>query len=247
MNSRNPLKEQSEKLDFTLMPVEFMDVVKILMFGIKKGYEPNGWLEGKKFNSATNNASMMRHLLDIKKGKFIDHESGLEALLHLGCRALMEYTVRQRAGLISDKGRQELVDRGFSDKSIASIERGLKHVKENKVHDYDDVSYIDSLEFKKTHEFCLQTRQSQMSGHNNDHLDHRGDCPDNVNNISLKNKALWVISMIRDAKVPSSQFLPWARSTFHLIDWDNRDFRTLDHLLEDEIVNKYLDDSNESQ
>lgn len=83
------------KLDFTLMPEEFNDVVKVLMDGAKK-YDANGWLKGVKFSKETNIASIRRHVSEYRLGGMKDKESGLHPLLHAACRCLMQYTVDQR-------------------------------------------------------------------------------------------------------------------------------------------------------
>lgn len=92
--------EESKKIDFTLMPVEFHDVVLVLQQAHESGkYEKNGWQEGIKFDEDSNNSSKQRHLDDLRQGLYIDEESGLDADLHLACRALMSYTLRKRGKL----------------------------------------------------------------------------------------------------------------------------------------------------
>ena len=76
------------------IPLEFDDVVLPLVEGAKK-YPGNGWLDGEFFNRRDNHASMSRHLAEYYAGVTRDKESGLDPLLHLACRALMAYTVRQ--------------------------------------------------------------------------------------------------------------------------------------------------------
>ncbi len=77
-------------------PAEFLDVFKVIEFGLKKGYAADGWLKGEKFDHKSNHASMCRHLAEHYMGKLEDDESKLNPLLHLACRALMAYTVQQR-------------------------------------------------------------------------------------------------------------------------------------------------------
>jgi hypothetical protein len=92
--------EEPRKIDFTLMPVEFHDVVLILQQAHESGkYAKNGWQEGIKFDEESNNSSKQRHLDDLRQKKYIDKESGLDADLHLACRALMSYTLRKRGKL----------------------------------------------------------------------------------------------------------------------------------------------------
>ena len=78
-------------------PSEFYDVFDVIYFGAEK-YEANGWLEKDNFNLKDNHASMSRHLAEAYMGVDEDHESKLDPLLHLACRALMAYT-RKRRGI----------------------------------------------------------------------------------------------------------------------------------------------------
>jgi hypothetical protein len=83
------------KIDYTLAPAEFDDVLLVLMNGAKK-YERNGWEKGIKFEKETNIASIKRHLAAYRAGESKDDESGLHHLLHAACRALMQYTLDKR-------------------------------------------------------------------------------------------------------------------------------------------------------
>lgn len=83
------------KLDYTLSPSEFDDVILVLMNGAKK-YEPKGWEKGIKFEKEANLASIKRHISDYRQDKLADEESGLHPLLHVACRALMQYTLDKR-------------------------------------------------------------------------------------------------------------------------------------------------------
>lgn len=78
------------------VPQEFYDVIKVLIFGVDKGYAPNGWLNGVQFDHKKNHDSMFHHLAESFNGQPYDKESGLDPKLHLACRALMEYTVQLR-------------------------------------------------------------------------------------------------------------------------------------------------------
>ncbi len=80
------------------LPKEFLDVQKVLEFGATK-YGRDSWLNGNHFNHRDNHASMSRHLAEAYTGKAEDEESGLDPLLHLACRALMSYTLKQRGNL----------------------------------------------------------------------------------------------------------------------------------------------------
>lgn len=77
-------------------PKEFLHVAKVLKFGATK-YGKDSWLKGNHFNHKDNHASMSRHLAESYVGKDADEESDLDPLLHLACRALMEYTLKQRS------------------------------------------------------------------------------------------------------------------------------------------------------
>ena len=81
----------TEKIRYDLVPDEFMDVALVFMAGIKQGYEPNGWKEGKKFEKEANIASIKRHLRDYRSGLYRDRDSDLHPLLHAACRCLMQY------------------------------------------------------------------------------------------------------------------------------------------------------------
>lgn len=79
------------------VPDEMMHFIKVLLHGNDKGYDADGWLHGVKFDHDRNSNSMFHHLSESYVGQIADKESGLHPLLHLACRALMEYTVQMRA------------------------------------------------------------------------------------------------------------------------------------------------------
>lgn len=79
------------------IPPEFADVAEPLAHGARKyGDGGTGWLDGKNFSHRNNHASMCRHLAEHYMGVDADHETGLDPLLHLACRALMAYTMKKR-------------------------------------------------------------------------------------------------------------------------------------------------------
>jgi hypothetical protein len=86
---------------------EMFDFFKIIAMGAKK-YKMNNWLEeaGTKSSEKDMHASMFRHLAESSADYWpkADHESGLDPLLHLACRALMLYTRRQR-GIIHEEDK----------------------------------------------------------------------------------------------------------------------------------------------
>lgn len=85
-----------------IIPPEFQDIIKVLVMGATK-YGANSWLKGNHFDVHKNHKSMSHHLLESYREIRHDHESGLDPLLHLSLRALMEYTLRQR-GLVNSDG-----------------------------------------------------------------------------------------------------------------------------------------------
>lgn len=87
-----------EQIEF---PPEFQDTLLVLQMGAKK-YGANSWLEGNHFDIHKNHKSMSHHLLESYREVRKDHESGLDPLLHLACRALMEYTLRKRGQVLKD-------------------------------------------------------------------------------------------------------------------------------------------------
>lgn len=92
------------------LPPEMFHFLRIVAMGAKK-YELNGWLktDGAKTDEKSMHDSMFHHLAESYTAKALadgagvrvsvmdlDHESGESALLHLQCRAGMQYTRRQR-------------------------------------------------------------------------------------------------------------------------------------------------------
>jgi hypothetical protein len=90
----------NKKIDFTLLPPEFLDVVLVLQDSAETGkYEKNGWLEGKGFTKEGNVASLIRHIKALMEGQEVDPESGLSHYLHIMCRSGMAYTLKKRGKL----------------------------------------------------------------------------------------------------------------------------------------------------
>ena len=85
---------------FLLVPEEFLDVAYVLLNGAEK-YGMDSWLSEHpaKFSLRANHESMCRHLAQSHCGITEDTESSLHPLLHLSCRALMEYT-RYKKGIV---------------------------------------------------------------------------------------------------------------------------------------------------
>lgn len=92
------------KKEELIVPDEFKDIIKVLEFGATK-YGANSWLKGISFDIHKNHKSMAHHLLESYREYGLnrpDNESGLDPLLHLACRALMEYTLRARDRVACD-------------------------------------------------------------------------------------------------------------------------------------------------
>lgn len=123
-----------------IIPPEFKDTDLVLENGAIK-YGANSWLKGNHFDVHKNHRSMSHHLLESYREMREDHESGLDPLLHLATRALMEYTLRKR-GLIDvktgkvDKRRVELSDRQYKKESIDKVMIGLSQTPDKYEHDW---------------------------------------------------------------------------------------------------------------
>lgn len=79
------------------VPDEFFDITRVMELGAKK-YGVDSYLLSNNISMKhkNNTASMFRHLAEHHMGVDMDHESGMDPLLHLACRALMAYTRKQR-------------------------------------------------------------------------------------------------------------------------------------------------------
>ena len=77
------MKFDSEKPRMDLVRPEFTEgVAKVLTFGAQK-YEAHNWTEGIQYSRLI--AALDRHLNCIKQGEYIDEESGLPHIDHVGC------------------------------------------------------------------------------------------------------------------------------------------------------------------
>jgi hypothetical protein len=82
------IKFDSDKTKWRLLPWKQIEhVVKVLMFGIKKGYPPNNWKYVEDGETRYFEA-LIRHALAYESGQKIDPESGLPHLAHAVCCAL---------------------------------------------------------------------------------------------------------------------------------------------------------------
>ena len=81
---------------YKLWQPEFYDILEVLEFGATK-HGASNWLEtdGRKSSRKNMLESMGRHWAEAHTSH-IDHETKLDPLLHLACRALMAYTRSKR-------------------------------------------------------------------------------------------------------------------------------------------------------
>lgn len=83
-----PVKNDSGKTDWSLMPFEAVEEInKVLEFGAKK-YEANNWKKGSGFKYTRVLNSLLRHIFAYMRGEDKDPESGLSHLAHAGCNIL---------------------------------------------------------------------------------------------------------------------------------------------------------------
>ena len=81
------VKYDSDKLDWSLLPIDAIEeVIKVLMFGAKK-YSANNWKHVDDFNRRYYNASL-RHLTQRQQGEILDSDSNLSHLAHAACNVL---------------------------------------------------------------------------------------------------------------------------------------------------------------
>ena len=79
------------KAEWNLLDFDFIEeMVKIMAFGMKKGYPRNNWKQPVKDIGDIDN-SMMRHVIDDIRGEFLDNESGLPHVAHVAVNAMFKY------------------------------------------------------------------------------------------------------------------------------------------------------------
>ena len=100
-------------------PIEFLDVMQVLIQGAQK-HGNNNWLEsnGKKSSVKEMHDSMFHHLAESYGNHRVDQESGFYPLLHLACRALMLYT-RYKRQLV------HLTDKELTSRTVQSAAHGF--------------------------------------------------------------------------------------------------------------------------
>lgn len=79
---------EAQKADNDKLPLDLLDpaalegIAAVLAFGAKK-YAPHNWRKGFKWSRLV--AAMLRHTFAIMRGEYIDPESGLPHIDHVGC------------------------------------------------------------------------------------------------------------------------------------------------------------------
>lgn len=83
-------KQDEDKLKLTLVDPEFLEeFTKVLMYGANK-YSENSWKYIINSKERTLN-SILRHLLEIRKGDEIDNESGFPHIAHAATQCMIYY------------------------------------------------------------------------------------------------------------------------------------------------------------
>lgn len=97
-NNLGGTKYDSDKPRMDLLdPWALEGLAAVLTFGASK-YDAHNWRLGIKNSRLV--ASMERHLGAIKKGEYIDGESGLHHIDHLGCNWMfLSYNFKRRADM----------------------------------------------------------------------------------------------------------------------------------------------------
>ncbi len=95
------VKFDNGKNQYELMPVEALEgVVKILTFGAQK-YAPYNWMKVRPIYRYY--GALLRHLEAVRKGEWLDQESGFPHLDHAMCNLIF---LRE---LLKDKTEKELI------------------------------------------------------------------------------------------------------------------------------------------
>jgi len=86
VNSNNAMRFNRGKPNFSLLHLGAMEpTVRVLEFGAMK-YSRDNWMKGFPFSTIVD--SMMRHIEGLQNGEWLDEESGLPHIGHLGCNAM---------------------------------------------------------------------------------------------------------------------------------------------------------------
>jgi len=84
------VREDAEKLDWSLLPVESLEeAISVLMFGAKK-YSRNNWRTPPYLTRERITNSLKRHQVAIEKGEVFDKESNLRHSAHVLVNAMFQ-------------------------------------------------------------------------------------------------------------------------------------------------------------
>lgn len=82
-NEPSALKHDTGKLPLDLIDPDAIEgLAAVLQFGAKK-YEAHNWRQGFRYSRLL--AAMLRHIFAIMRGQYLDSESGLPHIDHVGC------------------------------------------------------------------------------------------------------------------------------------------------------------------
>jgi len=103
VGERGGLKNDANKLDWTMLPFEAIEeILKIMDYGAKK-YERDNW---KKVEPNRYIAALFRHIVAEIKGEDYDKESGRLHLSHAACCILfLLYLKMKEVGIINEKNK----------------------------------------------------------------------------------------------------------------------------------------------
>lgn len=93
MSNQQALRFNQGKPKYSLLDLgSFEWTVEVLEFGAEK-YERNNWKKGLPLSEILD--SLMRHVKGLQNGEFLDPESGLPHIGHLGCNVMfLEYVAK---------------------------------------------------------------------------------------------------------------------------------------------------------
>jgi hypothetical protein len=87
-NTPAPVKHDSSKLDWSLIPMEALEpVVRVLEFG-KKKYSAWNWSEGSGFKYTRVISATLRHIFEWIRGRDLDPETNESHLAHAVCNLI---------------------------------------------------------------------------------------------------------------------------------------------------------------
>lgn len=91
-------KHDQDKVRLDLIDAEAIEgLARVLTFGAKK-YEAHNWRQG--ISNSRLVAALLRHLFSIMRGEYVDPESGLPHIDHVGCCWMfLSYNLKRRPDL----------------------------------------------------------------------------------------------------------------------------------------------------